>query len=124
MKLFLFLILLFSSVSKLNSQVFYLKINNKFLSQKIECFPITSTKLKLKVHYESSLKCACEEFEEFEVETNNEGKFVYEIYDQTKIIVVINNNSSVPELIRVVNNDYFGSCCSVVPGLYFQKKKK
>jgi hypothetical protein len=40
MKLFLFLILLFSSVSKLNSQVFYLKINDEFQTEKIECIPV------------------------------------------------------------------------------------
>ena len=83
MKFIYLLILFLLSFSKLNSQVFYLKINNKFLSQKIECNPITSTKLKLKVHYESSLKCACEEFEEVEVDANNEGKFVYELNDKT-----------------------------------------
>ena len=124
MKFIYLLIIFLLSFSKLNSQVFYLKINNKFLSQKIECNPVTSTKLKLKIHYESSLKCACEEFEEVEVDANNEGKFVYELNDKTKIIVVMKNNSLTPEFIRVANNDFGGFCCEVVPGLYFQKKKK
>jgi len=124
MKFIYLLIIFLLSFSKLNSQVFYLKINNKFLSQKIECNPVTSTKLKLKIHYESSLKCACEEFEEVEVDANNEGKFVYELNEITKIIVSMKNSGSDPELIRVVCNDYFGDCCSAIPGLYFQKKKK
>ena len=48
MKFIYLLILFLLSFSKLNSQVFYWKINDEFQTEKIECIPVTSTKLKLK----------------------------------------------------------------------------
>ena len=54
-----------------------------------------------------------------------QNKFQYfELNDQTKIIVVMKNNSLTLEFIRVANNDFGGWCCEVIPGLLFQKKEE
>ena len=103
-----------------HGQNYFSKENGKFTSNKISVLNISNDKISIQVHYISSLKCACEENIMLDINKNDKGEFIYEIYENTKNTLKINLENNKVNSIEVINNEDF-DCCSIITGRYFLK---
>jgi hypothetical protein len=120
MKKLVFLAVLLITSHLLQAQPFYKKVNNKFTSNKISVLNISPEKISIKVYYNSSSRCMCEENETIEINKNEKGAFVYEIQENTSTTLKINFKANKISFIKVDNTEDY-NCCSIMSGDYYLK---
>lgn len=116
-KLVLLAVILIAS-NLVQAQTFYERVNNKFISNKISVLNISPEKISIKVYYNSSSRCACEENETIEINKNEKGEFVYSIEENSSTTLKINFKANKISFIKVDNTED-DNCCSIMSGDYY-----
>ena len=110
-------------INFLDAQIFYRKINQKYLPEKISIKDISEDKITISVHYVSSDKCMCESEEDIIINKNSEGKFKYLLSDSENDFILINFLNNKINSVSVKNSNNI-DCCSVYEGTYLIKPVK
>jgi hypothetical protein len=105
---------------KVEGKSFYKKEDGKFSREKITILEVTPSKISVQVYYESSERCACESDEIIEINKNQKGEFIHQIFDNLEKTIRINFKENRINSINVMNSEDY-DCCSIISGSYFIK---
>ena len=120
MKKYYIILLLSICCFTIQAQDYYKKDNNEFTETKITVLNSSNDAVTIKVYYESSQRCMCEESETIEMHRNDSNEFVYPILENPdNTIKVIFQDGKVFSILVTNAEDY--NCCSITSGEYFLK---
>jgi hypothetical protein len=103
-------------------QTYYLMQENKLNPlKKISVLSTLPNKITIKVYYSSSARCACEDFEIYDIYKNDKNEFKYEIDEDPEHTIKLNLDNDKVTSIEVAGG--IGGCCSIETGQYFLKPK-
>lgn len=104
------------------SQNYFLMEDKKLNTlKKISVLSILPNKITIKVYYSSSARCACEDYEIYDIYKNDKNEFKYEIDEDPEHTIKLNLDNDKVTSIEVAGG--IGGCCSIETGQYFLKPK-
>jgi hypothetical protein len=89
--------------------------------KKISVLSTLPNKITIKVYYSSSARCACEDYEIYDIYKNDKNEFKYEIDEDPEHTIKLNLDNDKVTSIEVAGG--IGGCCSIETGQYFLKPK-